>query len=81
MAKLQKLEVGGKDGGEEVNQRQWCGLCKIWCMNEYAFKQHLEGKKHMTKLHTVKEEKGAAEEEAVLEMLGRNDLESKLIWY
>lgn len=53
LTNLQELKLGKKicvNHSEVRNQRRWCGLCKIWCMNENSLMDHLQCRKHMDEL-------------------------------
>lgn len=50
----------GEKGQEKTNQvKQYCELCELWCMDEFAFNQHLKGKRHILNLHDLEEKRTA----------------------
>ena len=55
-ATVGELKFGRKDGAEvaEVrSERKKCEFCNVWCMDDDALQQHLEGKQHMSKLQKL----------------------------
>lgn len=39
---------------KEESTRQWCEVCKIWCMNKYSLTQHFAGRKHQEEVKGLK---------------------------
>ncbi|GAB4845420.1 hypothetical protein Ancab_038827 [Ancistrocladus abbreviatus] len=48
-AKLKLLESGSEHGPNLPR----CELCKIWCMNKDALRQHINGRNHILNLHAA----------------------------
>lgn len=51
-----ELKFGRKDGAEVAelrSERKKCEFCNVWCMDDDALQQHLEGKQHTSKLQKL----------------------------